>query len=528
LSVKNNSRFTIPQNTALLFYKSVVLMTFVMTAVAFAGSVFSINKEALPFKVFNINFSKAILVVFIIVGAAALVILWRYLFKLTARVSSRTLSILCVCMFLVFSAVCAVMCLFMKVTPATDVKNIQDMALYMAENNTYHIDTTNGYFQNYSNNDLLTILTSIFFRCFKKLGINNLSQACIWLNAVCIIIAEVLAFFGTKVLFGLKVACRYLILSVMQPTIYLTVVWPYSNTLCLPFMTGLFLLGALIYRSKQSFARFIYIALFALVAVLGYYIRPVVMFEAIAFAMFAVICLVFKKHIFKQALAYICIAVVFGASSFVCMSKIVDTYGGDNSRNFPVTHWLMLGLNENGRFNSKDSSFTRKHITKEEKIKANLDEINKSLKEIGVLGLPVHAVKKQIITWSEGSGNYYLRAKNIEETNFITNITVGSGRKYIMLYCQMYRAAVLFLAAFAMLCLLRRKSISRSFYALITLFGGMVFYLFWEAKESYSIPFLFIIVLFATMGVERLSELKMHKKTGENKIKTEEDETIQV
>lgn len=510
--LSNTGNKSKPQKCALWFSKAVILLTLILTVIALIGSVIAINRKADPFTIGNSTFSKLYIIPVTIAGAAGLIILWRYLFRLTANMSEKTLHILCEGLFTFFCAICAVMCIFMKVTPTNDSKHIQDMAQYMMENNTYHIDTGKGYFQNYSNNDLLTILISVFFRVITKLGVSNLSQACIYLNGICIIAAEIFAFFGVKILFGLKTACRYLIISVMQPVMYLTVVWSYSNTMCLPFMCGLFLLGAFVYKSRKSAAKCIFGALFGTVAVIGYYIRPVVMFEAIAFAMFAVLCLICKKHNAKQVIACMLVTVAVGGAVFAGTSTFINEYGGDNSRNFPLTHWLMMGLHKYGRFSSEDSSFTRSYPTKEEKKNANIAEIKKSLKEIGIAGMPAHVIAKHCITWSEGSANYYLRAKNVEEENLITGIMVGGGRSYIMLYCQMFRAAVLFLAAAAMLAQFRLKRIDRSFFPLLTLFGGMVFYIFWEAKESYSIPFLFILVLLAALGAGHISELKFRKK----------------
>lgn len=519
LNTENSSK---PQKFALWFSKAIILLTLILTVIALIGSVVSINRNADLFTMGDSTFAKIYIIPVTIAGAAGLVILWRYLFKLTANMSEKALRILCGGLCACFCAVCTVMCIFMKVTPTNDSKHIQDMAKYMMENNTYHIDTSKGYFQSYSNNDLLTILMSVFFRIITKFGVSNLSQACIWLNGVCIASAEILAFFGVKLLFGLKTACRYLIISVMQPVMYLTVAWSYSNTMCLPLMCGLFLLGALVYKSKKTAVKCLFGALFGIVAVIGYYIRPVVMFEAIAFAMFAVLYLICKKHNAKRLIACMLVAAAVGGATFAGTSAFINEYGGDNSRNFPVTHWLMMGLHKYGRFSSKDSAFTRGYPTKEEKKEANIAEIKKSLKEIGITGMPVHVISKHCITWSEGSANYYLRAKNIEEENFITGIAVGGGRSYIMLYCQMFRAAVLFLAAAAMWAQFRLKRIDRSFFPLLTLFGGMVFYIFWEAKESYSIPFLFIIVLLAAIGAGHISELKLRKKTNASDDKTVE------
>ncbi len=474
-----------------------------MTVIAAVGAVVGINDKALFFADNSLLFGL-FTPLLILIGAAGLIFFWYKMFKVTEKLSVAKLNIISGGLFALFTVICTVMCIFMKVTPNTDSKFIQDMALTMAETGTFEIDTTRAYFQNYSNNDLLTMLISLFFRAMLALGVKDLAQACIWLNGFCIVLGEVFAYFGVRIMWGPKNACRYLLISVMQPAVYMTVPWSYSNTMCLPFMCGLFLICAIIYTAKSMAVKGIFAALYGLVAVVGYFIRPVVLFEAIAFAIFAVFYFIVNRYTFSQIAACMLAAAVFGGTVFFGVSSFVNKYGGDNSRNYPVTHWIMMGLHRDGTFSGADSKFTRDLITKQQKTEAHIAEIKKEITERGPVGLATLGAGKICITWSDGSANYYLRDKLIEETNLITRITVGGGRGYIMLYGQMFRLATLLLAAVAMFWIIKKRHLTRTFFPLVTLFGGMLFYLMWEAKESYSIPFLFLIIIIAVTGMERI------------------------
>ena len=81
----------------------------------------------------------------------------------------------------------------------------------------------------------------------------------------------------------------------------------------------------------------------------------------------------------------------------------------------------------------------------------------------------------------------------------------------------MFRVAVLFLAATAMLAQCKMQRIDRSFFPLLTLFGGMVFYLLWEAKESYCIPFLFLLLLLAVLGAGHVFEIRWCKRSSDHR-----------
>lgn len=492
-------------------FRAIAVLTLIMTAIAIVGAVFSINKKALFFADNNWLFGL-FTPLLVLLGTAGLIFFWYKMFKVTQNLSVKKLNIISGGLLALFTVICTVMCIFMKVTPINDSEFIQDMALTMAETGIYEIDTTRAYFQNYSNNDLLTILIGVFFKAMLALGVKDLSQACIWLNGVCVVLGEILTYFGVRIMWGPKNACRYLLISVMQPAIYLTVPWAYSNTMCLPFMCGLFLICAVIYTAESMVVKGIFAALYGLVAVIGYFIRPVVMFEAIAFAIFAVFYFIVNRYSFSQIAACILAAAIFGGTVFFGVNSFITERGGDNSRNYPVTHWIMMGLHRDGTFSGKDSKFTRDLITKKQKTDAHIAEIKKEFTERGPIGLATLGAGKICITWSDGSANYYLRDKLTEETNLVTRITVGGGRGYIMLYGQMFRAATLLLAAAAMIWIIKKRHLTRTFFPLVTLFGGMLFYLIWEAKESYSIPFLFIIIIIAITGIERITRYINNKK----------------
>ncbi len=492
-------------------FRAIAVLTLIMTAIAIVGAVFSINKKALFFADNNWLFGL-FTPLLVLLGTAGLIFFWYKMFKVTQNLSVKKLNIISGGLLALFTVICTVMCVFMKVTPNTDSKFIQDMALTMAETGIYEIDTTRAYFQNYSNNDLLTILIGVFFKAMLALGVEDLSQACIWLNGVCVVLGEILTYFGVRIMWGPKNACRYLLISVMQPAIYLTVPWAYSNTMCLPFMCGLFLICAVIYTAESMVVKGIFAALYGLVAVIGYFIRPVVMFEAIAFAIFAVFYFIVNRYSFSQIAACILAAAIFGGTVFFGVNSFKTEHGGDISRNYPVTHWIMMGLHRDGTFSGKDSKFTRDLITKKQKTDAHIAEIKKEFTERGPIGLATLGAGKICITWSDGSANYYLRDKLTEETNLVTRITVGGGRGYIMLYGQMFRAATLLLAAAAMVWIIKKRHLTRTFFPLVTLFGGMLFYLIWEAKESYSIPFLFVIIIIAITGMERITRYMNNKK----------------
>lgn len=178
-------------------------------------------------------------------------------------------------------------------------------------------------------------------------------------------------------------------------------------------------------------------------------------------------------------------------------------YANDTSGNYPLTHWIMMGLHGNGSFNSADSSFTASFETKAEKTAANLQEIKETLRDYGVTGTLGHLIVKHCVTWSEGSADVSLRLKQQSHYTGIYPYVAGDKADGLLLYCQIYRAAVLLFCCVGIVTVLRKRE-KQFLLPVVTLFGAMLFYLIWEAKQSYSIPFLFVICLLAARGFSSL------------------------
>ena len=54
-------------------------------------------------------------------------------------------------------------------------------------------------------------------------------------------------------------------------------------------------------------------------------------------------------------------------------------YAPERSGNFPVTHWLMMGLSADGTFQLEEEQYTQSFLTKSQKVHANLGKIKERL-----------------------------------------------------------------------------------------------------------------------------------------------------
>lgn len=500
-----------------IFIKFIILLTFLLTLVACAGSVFIINDEAkmLTDERLFMGFSPWTWMMALLLALTLCAAFWLWV-RFSRRLSQKGLYISTAVLFTACALLYVVVVCNFQSIPTTDSYIVQDQALVLAKDAGSVIDTSIPYFARYANNNLLVILLGGFFRLLPMFGISNYYLSSIILNAFCLFLSEVLLYLAVKKLFGTRFACNYLFLSVLSPVMYLTAPWVYSVSLCMPFVAALVYLGVCLFRETRSLFLAAEAVLFAVTAVVGYFIRPIVAIFAIAFFLCFLIWLTKSHKKRMKSLLLIACCVCISVPSFFCINGVIDRYYLDDSGNFPMTHWVMMGLHTNGSVNARDQQFTAGFQSKEEKTNANMEEIKNTLQEYGVTGLAVHLAQKHCLTWSEGSADYTARIKQNAEYPPLYDYIAGDRNDFLLLYCQAFRLALYLLVLLSLAKQFFSKRFSPLFLFVLSLFGGMLFYLVWEAKQSYCIPFLFLLAVLAAHGLDT-ADLHLSDRWGQGR-----------
>ena len=192
-----------------------------------------------------------------------------------------------------------------------------------------------------------------------------------------------------------------------------------------------------------------------------------------------------------------------GIISFGTINKVVYSFVPNTSDYFPVSHYIMLGLANDGKFNINNVEFTSQYKTKSEKQAANIKEIKKLVKKRGPLGVAKLYLTKTAETWGEGSNAYTGLSRFAHDEGKVFNWIFGERSDFILIYCQLFRILSLLFAAIFVLFNLFKKKVDEGFLVSLTILGGIIFYMIWEAKEAYSVPFIPILVMMACFGIER-------------------------
>lgn len=239
------------------------------------------------------------------------------------------------------------------------------------------IDSKNWtYLQNYPNNFLLFL----FMKTVHSLTVLQI------LNIIAIDFSIALSYFTAKELFEERTA-KYSILLFMttfgfSPWLLNT----YSDTFVLPFVSlGIFFLSKWTQKNTEPLFRILFLLSAGFASSIAYYLKPSAIIFVIAY--FLIFILKLKK--FKPILVSLVVFFV-GALVFAMPLKIYTNNQNyvnfDKNKEFPMTHFMMLGVSKNGMYNTPDVARTRAAKTAKEKKEVNIKVFKQRIKEFGAVG----------------------------------------------------------------------------------------------------------------------------------------------
>lgn len=420
------------------------------------------------------------------------------------KMGERSLRIFTAVLFLAILAVFAVMLANFRVIPITDSHAMLDEAKYLADHPGAVVDSSSPhhvYFAKYSNNYFLTICFMYFFRLLTRIGVSDLYFSLYLLNAALLYIGMVFAYLAAKEAGGRSCAVRTLLLLALNPIFYVLTFWVYSCTISVPLMTAIIWLGIRIYKSKTAAAAVIQAVFAAILGVLSCLIRPTSLIPLIALAVLAVLLCIKGRHIRRTA-AVCAVCLVILPVLLTALNQAAAPYFDTLSDgNYPVTHWLMMGSHGSGTYNSADDRFTASFDTKEEKQEATLEKLKEHYRTLGISGTLVLYLKKMCITFADGWSECDVRLAQDTKFTPLYTLLAGDLRDLFRIYCNAFRIVTLFLMTAAAVISLRKKYASPYLLLyMLTMLGGILFYFLWEAKSTYSVPFIPVMLLAAETG----------------------------
>lgn len=428
------------------------------------------------------------------------------LFRLVNKLSKKGLLIFTIALFVIYGISTVAITYLFPTIPMTDSFYVHDQAVGMAHGTKDIINGNSAYFRKYSNNNPLIILLYFIYKIAYSLGITDLIQVGRLFNASCITGSLVLFYFAIQKLSKRETTgAKFVLLNLLfVPMIFMTS-WVYTATVCLPFIGGIMLCGANLIKNQSKKSIIINSAIIGVLSIVGYNIRPVVLILSIA----GFICLVLwtvkdKKRLMKSALM-VGICAVFALGSFVTTKALNNHYYTGSNGNFPLTHWVAMGLTENGMY---DTQLVKENmrLSNTDEMKANVNKhIKERLSNYNAGSFIGHLYIKNGSIWTVGSLEYQSRLiGSAEKYTPLSKWLYGSKSDFMCLYTQMLWLSLHILTLIYIIRFIFNKESKYGLLQILTLLGGYGFYMIWEVKTAYAVPFVFFIIGMATLGGESI------------------------
>lgn len=323
-------------------------------------------------------------------------------------------------------------------------------------------------------------------------------------NILAINISIMLTAFTAKRLFGNKKALFVLAFCALFLPYLTYLPYYYSDSMSMPFLIGAvyLIVSALQVDNRKSMYAKLCVA--GALIFLGYKVKGSLII------LFAVgLLLLFLKFKFKKA---ICLILVFTAGFGVigfAYNTAVDAVNPITKQQYekyeyPVTHWLMMGLKGLGKYDEHDDYYTRSFPSKKEKQDANIKVIKERIKDYKFSGLYEHMIEKAVWTWQDGT--YYISYHNRKPKN--DNILMdflhidGKYNKAFQNYSSALQLFILLMICISALKTLIKPKVDEMLLIKGVVFAAFLFFLLWETRSRYLFDMTPLFILLTVDGMD--------------------------
>ncbi|MDQ0827259.1 4-amino-4-deoxy-L-arabinose transferase-like glycosyltransferase [Arthrobacter sp. B2I5] len=276
------------------------------------------------------------------------------------------------------------------------------------------------YFAKYPNNITLTLLIAAFSRVMIFFGVTDLLWASVVLNVVALLTGVLLTYLVARRLAGTGAA----ILTLLPSTVFVVVSpWiavPYSDTFGLPFPLLLIYLYLRAKEAARLASRLVLWAAMGLTGVIGFNIKPTVVFVLVGVVVVTVMTAVLKrekKHQIGSVLTSVAVlAATFGAGSVALTqlersTSVVPFDVKENTQAVPLTHFLKMGAQGYGTFNEADVHETVGIADPHERFVNGLKVYAQRVEAMGVGGYADFLRRKAL--WTYGDGTFFMWSEGL-------------------------------------------------------------------------------------------------------------------
>jgi hypothetical protein len=220
--------------------------------------------------------------------------------------------------------------------------------------------------------------------------------------------------------------------------------------------------------------------------------------SAIMFIAIVIVCCVFIRRV--KVFKYTALSAAVFISIILLFQIPYRSHVPEELREahaIPYSHWVMMGLANDGQVNWPDYAVTMSLPSYDEKNGNAVAEIKRRLGELGIGGFAGLAVRKLGVLYSRPD---FQPGGIIRFDDTVSPAALKLGAMRDNIFYKIYNGIVFYGAAgLAVLSVLFR---TRNYTAYLALLGAHLFFMFWEVNPRYLTNYFFVIIFMACLTVK--------------------------
>lgn len=292
-----------------------------------------------------------------------------------------------------------------------------------------------------------------------------------------------------------------LLFLMINPLWYLLGHMYYTSTISLAFSMGAIWLFDKAENQKHLGKGCVMYLLTGMLLGVGFKIRATMIITIIALIIFSV--LQGKKGNILKVMTGLLSLLAGVVLIFATYGKQETLYAGfDSSKTgYPAVHWIAMSAQGDGQYNSYDDGLTGALDTKEQRAQAAWKRLKDRICEMGPVGLVNLLKNKMRVTFSDGTDDCQTLFSTMQKTSGVQKYIYGGRGDYLAVYLHGYHSLLMILFLVGIICRIWRKEGDFLDVFAFNICGAYLFYLIWESNHAYSIPFMFMFLIWSADGI---------------------------
>lgn len=440
----------------------------------------------------------------ILFGVVVLLLLLVIIYKKISKYDIKRHNVIALCLCLISFVIMCIWGISYKTRFTYDLNHLEDQVQVLLNQKSMNI----GYSKYLSVYPFqMSLVCLIYFVKFFATIIHvNPDNFMIVYNCFMVSLSSWFLYKTIKELFDSKTALIGLILMLLVPDFYLYASYYYTDIISIPYAIIAFYCLVRADKSNKK-SKYLYRILGGILFAIAFKLRVVCVFLLIAY----ILCYLFKDSIKQNIKRFVPVMI-----SFVCLILIYNNVilpkfklEIDEKLTLPSMHWIMMGANSkyDGGYSSEDFNLT---FNSENKLSTNVSEYKKRLRKFDLKLIPTKIRR----VWSQGDHDVNRKYKNLSNVDSVYKYLNGAACIFIKYIQQIILVTIYVLFLFTIVFELRNKITlrnSRFSVFIVSIFGAILFYLFWEAQSRYSFTFIPWIILgasYSIISIKKILEIK--------------------